>query len=76
MKLLTNWRNYVLLALALLALVLLLGECDAQGLFEWLFSNAMAKAIGLACGYAYWRLFTYWDKRGQLPEIRAMFADL
>lgn len=76
MKVFTNWRNYVLLLLAMLAMVLLLGEPTATDGAAWFTTFAVTKVAAVALGYAYWRLFTYWDKRGQLPEINAMFTDL
>lgn len=76
MKVFTNWRNYVLLALALVVMVLLLGEPTATNGAAWLTTFVVTKSLAVAFGYAYWRLFTYWSAKGKLPEINAIFADL
>lgn len=76
MKLLTNWRNYVLLALALAAMVFLFCDPTATNVGKWFAEFAVTKLLALAFGYAYWRLFTYWDNRNELPEIKAIFCDL
>ena len=63
LQLLTNWRIDLLMALAIVALVLILGECDK------LSTLLTTKAVGFAIAYGCYRLAQRWDKKGLIDEL-------
>lgn len=63
LQLLTNWRIDLLMALAIVALVLILGEC------EKISTLLIVKAVGFAIAYGCYRLAQRWDKKGLINEL-------
>lgn len=63
LQLLTNWRIDLLMALAIVALVLILGEC------EKISTLLIVKAVGFAIAYGCYRLAQAWDKKGLINEL-------
>lgn len=58
-----NWRCDIFVLLVCLSALCLF--CEAESL-KALFAS---KAVGLGIAYVAYRLFTYWDKRGQIDEL-------
>ena len=58
-----NWRIDLLMALATVALVLILGEC------EKISTLLIVKAVGFALAYGCYRLAQHWDKKGLINEL-------
>lgn len=58
-----NWRINLLMALAIVALVLILGEC------EKISTLLIVKAVGFAIAYGCYRLAQAWDKKGLINEL-------
>ena len=63
LQLLTNWRIALLMALAIVALVLILGEC------EKISTLLIVKAVGFAIAYGCYRLTQRWDRKGLINEL-------
>lgn len=63
LQLLTNWRIDLLMALAIVALVLILGEC------EKISTLLIVKAVGFAIAYGCYRLAQRWDRKGLINEL-------
>lgn len=63
LQLLTNWRIDLLMALAIVALVLILGEC------EKISTLLIIKTVGFAIAYGCYRLAQRWDKKGLINEL-------
>ncbi len=66
-ELVLNWRVAVLAVLSALCLICMVSE-PAENT-NWLLVLCLSKVAGIAFGYASYKLFTYWDKRNQLPDI-------
>lgn len=64
MKAMTNYRHYVLSALAAVAVIGVLSEPAEND--NWLAVLAASKAAGLTAGYLACRLAAYWEKRGKI----------
>lgn len=58
-----NWRIDLLMALAIVALVLILGEC------EKISTLLIVKAVGFAIAYGCYRLAQRWDRKGLINEL-------
>ncbi len=58
-----NWRINLLMALAIVALVLILGEC------EKISTLLIVKAVGFAIAYGCYRLAQRWDRKGLINEL-------
>lgn len=58
-----NWRINLLMALAIVALVLILGEC------EKISTLLIIKAVGFAIAYGCYRLAQRWDRKGLINEL-------
>lgn len=63
-----NWRINVLMALAIVAFVLILGEC------EGLSTLIATKFVGFALAYGCYKLFQAWDKQGLIDELNVFDA--
>lgn len=64
LQLLTNWRIDLLMVLAIVALVLILGEC------EDLSTLLATKLVGFALAYGCYKLSQAWDKKGLIDELK------
>lgn len=62
----TNWRNDVLLALFCIALFLICGDSENTLTF------ILTKVMGAAVAYAFYKLFRYWNERGEIKELTAL----
>lgn len=60
---LLNWRVLVLSLLAMMALVLILGDTDDLTVFM------LIKPAGFGLGYLCYRLARHWDARGLISEL-------
>lgn len=58
-----NWRIDLLMALAIVALVLILGEC------EKISTLLIVKTVGFAIAYGCYRLAQRWDRKGLINEL-------
>jgi hypothetical protein len=68
LQLLTNWRIVALAALAIVAILLILGEC------EKISTLLIVKAAGFAIAYGCYRLSQHWDKKGLINELNIFDA--
>ena len=69
-KVLTNWRYYVLAALALVALVLLCADPDTNMPFgPWVYIVVSTKVLSFAAFYAVYKLLRRWEDEGTIPEL-------
>lgn len=62
----TNWRNDVLFALFCIALFLIAGDSESTVTF------ILSKVAGAAIGFAAYKLFNYWNERGEIKELTAL----
>lgn len=67
---LLNWRVLVLSLLAMMALVLILGDTDDLTVFM------IIKTAGFGLGYLCYRLFRHWDERGLINELSVYSENL
>lgn len=78
-NILTNWRYYVMAALATIACLSILaafGDFDnGITLFQWLASFIALIALGAASGYALIHLINIWDAAGLIPEWHSFTKD-
>jgi len=63
---LTNWRYYALLAVAAVATIGILGDTDTMSVTT---AFVLAKAIGFAAAYLFYRLFRFWAVRRKIDEL-------
>lgn len=63
LQLLLNWRINLLMALAIVALVLILCEC------EKISTLLIVKAVGFAIAYGCFKLSQAWDRKGLINEL-------
>lgn len=69
MKIITNWRYYVLAMLAVAAMTAIFSEPAGEGMLLWVSSMTISKTTGLALGYVFYRGVRYWGQKGKLPEL-------
>lgn len=69
MKIITNWRYYVLAVLAVAAMMAIFSEPAGEGMLLWVSSMTISKITGLALGYVFYRGVRYWGQKGKLPEL-------
>ncbi len=58
-----NWRINLLMALAIVALALILSEC------EKISTLLIVKVVGFAIAYGCYRLAQRWDRKGLINEL-------
>lgn len=63
LKLFLNWRIDVLMALAIVAFMLILGEC------EDISTLIATKLVGFGLAYGCYKLSQVWDKQGLIDEL-------
>lgn len=63
LQLLTNWLIDLLMVLAIVALALILSEC------EKISTLLIIKAVGFAIAYGCFKLSQVWDKKGLINEL-------
>ena len=71
MKVLLNWRQwvlYVLFAGGLFATIAIFGD-DERELGEWIEVRVYLVAIVVVCFYSLYRLTKKWEREGKLPEF-------
>lgn len=61
-----NWRVIVLAVLAMVAAVLILGDCDDMGYL------LLTKGIGFGIAYIIYRLGKYWNAKGKIDDLMAL----
>lgn len=65
-KIYRNWRVHVLTILVMVAMFLLLGDCDDIGYL------LLTKGIGFGVAYIIYRLGKYWNAKGKINELMAL----
>lgn len=65
-KIYHNWRVHVLTILVMVAMFLLLGDCDDMGYL------LLTKGIGFGVAYIIYRLGKYWNAKGKINELMAL----
>ena len=65
-KIYRNWRVHVLTILVMVAMFLLLGDCDDMGYL------LLTKGIGFGVVYIIYRLGKYWNAKGKINELMAL----
>lgn len=65
-KIYRNWRVHVLTILVMVAMFLLLGDCDDMGYL------LLTKGIGFGVAYIIYRLGKYWNVKGKINELMAL----
>jgi hypothetical protein len=65
-KIYRNWRVHVLTILVMVAMFLLLGDCDDMGYL------LLTKGIGFGVAYIIYRLGKYWNAKGKINELMAL----
>lgn len=68
MKVLKNWRYYVLLLLGTIAVFGIFGVPDDDSK-TFLADMIISKIIGFGAGYIIFRLYLHWSKEDYTPEI-------
>lgn len=70
MKVLLNWRYYViaaLFAIGFLAIARLFGEpTEPMTDAEWLMQSAISLSVGVPCFYTLFRLIKQWELKGNI----------
>ena len=64
LKLFINWRIDLLVLLAMVAMLLILSEC------EDLSTLIATKLVGFALAYGCYKLSQAWDKKGLIDELK------
>lgn len=65
-KIYRNWRVHVLTILVMVAMFLLLGDCDDMGYL------LLTKGVGFGVAYIIYRLGKYWNAKGKINELTAL----
>lgn len=65
-KIYRNWRVHVLIILVMVAMFLLLGDCEDMGYL------LLTKGIGFGVAYIIYRLGKYWNAKGKINELMAL----
>lgn len=65
-KIYRNWRVHVLTILVMVAMFLLLGDCEDMGYL------LLTKGIGFGVAYIIYRLGKYWNAKGKINELMAL----
>lgn len=65
-KIYRNWRVHVLTILVMVAMFLLLGDCDDMGYL------LLTKGIGFGVAYIIYSLGKYWNAKGKINELMAL----
>ena len=65
-KIYRNWRVHVLTILVMVAMFLLLGDCEDMGYL------LLTKGIGFGVAYIIYRLGKYWNAKGKINELTAL----
>lgn len=65
-KIYSNWRVHVLTILVMVAMFLLLGDCDDMGYLLF------TKGVGFGLAYIIYRLGKYWDAKGKINDLTAL----
>lgn len=75
-KILTNWRYYALLAIALVAAVGIFSLPDEEaGLPEFTTVLLATKAVGIAAAVAFIHLLSRWCREGSIEELRRLLEE-
>ncbi len=69
LRIILNWRYWVLLAIGSVALIGIFGSPEEYEGFAWWVAFIISKVIGFYFGYLYFRLFMYWDDRNEIAEL-------
>lgn len=70
MKAITNYRYYVLFALAFIATIGIFSEPEpALDAARWFIVFIIFKTVGFAAGYLAYRLLIKWEKQGKIQVL-------
>ena len=77
MKVITNFRYYILV---LVATATIIGVFSAPSedlpLLTWLWALVSSKAVGFGAGYLFYYLTDRGEKRGSIPELTQFIKEL
>lgn len=76
LRIILNWRYWVLLAIGSVALIGIFGSPEEYEGFAWWVAFIISKVIGFYFGYLYFRLFMYWDGRNEIAELSRLAKDV
>lgn len=76
LRIIFNWRYWVLLAIGCIALIGIFGFPEEYEGFAWCVAFIISKVIGFYFGYLYFRLFTYWSDRNEIIELSKFVNDM
>lgn len=75
-KTMKNWRYYVLAALAAVTVAGVFAEpTESLGSEAWLGALVASKLVGVAAGYAVYKLAARWAAQGDIPELTNLITE-
>ena len=76
MKALTNWRYYVLFAIAVIAVVGMFGIPEEDVSFgEWAKVMLISKSVGISAIVLFFVLVRYWDRKRLTKELSQLVKE-
>lgn len=76
MKAIVNWRYYLLLILGVVAICGIFAIPDDNlEIGKWTLYIILSKLIGLTAAYCNYKLITYWEKKGLIPELSRFITE-
>ena len=74
MKILFNWRYYILLLLWLKSLFYIFAE-PSPDTENWIIGLMLSKIVGFGCLWLTFKIMQYWEARGDIPELARLLDD-
>lgn len=74
MKILFNWRCYILLLLLLKSLFYIFAE-PLPDTENWFIALMLSKIVGFGCLCLTLKIMQYWEARGDIPELARVLDD-
>ena len=74
MKILLNWRYYILLLLWLKSLFYIFAE-PVPDTENWFIALMLSKIAGFGCLWLTLKIMLYWKARGDIPELARLLDD-
>ena len=76
MKALTNWRYYVLFAIAVIAVVGMFAIPEEDVSFgEWAKVMLISKSVGISAIVMFFALVRYWDRKSRTKELSKLVKE-
>lgn len=73
MKVLLNWRYYILIIVGMIAVLGVFSmPIDDLPFGEWISALVLSKIIGFGAFYLNYRMVAYWESRDLIPEMSKM----